>query len=204
MTKRALDRLKAIDMVIDQLWNEKSKFEKKASRVAGKMRELEKRRAIMVGQMRASEGTGEMAGNVFLREYAVSELDKDVEAGRIRLDPRLSDRGRIYWVPLLRKALEKHDAKWLGEELKTLGYLVTFERALHPKKAEYCTRRVPFNAHTELAEREWGRMETRARVAAAVSARLEYVRAGCSRYEPQVLLEELRLDPYLDVKAFRA
>ncbi len=95
------------------------------------------------------------------RKYMIAELDGDVRRGALWLDPRLNDRGRLYWAALLREALKRHDSAWLAEQVHVRGYLVAFERALRRDRAEYATRRVPWNAHTVLAEGEFNRFYIR-------------------------------------------
>lgn len=109
-----------------------------------------------------------------LRQAMLAELDADVAAGRVYLSPRLNFAGEEHWEPLLRAAVERHDACWLAENLEAYKYLRKTE------KQRFVTARIPFEAPQTLADSEFNRYYSRALCQRALAANQTHVvvRAG--------------------------
>ncbi|HEX2924053.1 MAG TPA: hypothetical protein VHS28_08515 [Chloroflexota bacterium] len=95
------------------------------------------------------------------RELMIEELEADVAAGRLWLNPRLSSKGEADFPGLLRQAMAERDEVWLGEALRTHGRVSSTEFRRGPTGARTMVR-VPATAAITIAEEEFARYYARA------------------------------------------
>ena len=93
-----------------------------------------------------------------VREFMVSEVERDIGAGSLYLGDRLSSRGRAEYPDLLREAVASHDDSWLASRI--VGRLNTFED--YTLRGQTRRRRVRSDAAAVLAEGEFNRFYIRA------------------------------------------
>lgn len=101
------------------------------------------------------------------REYMISELEYDLERGKVYLSPRLNETGKENYVQALRKAFEDGNDTSLAYEIRN-GYLNETEQ--RRTKNGYTTAKVPVTAADTLAEGEFNRY---------------YIRSLCRRGQEQ-------------------
>lgn len=95
-----------------------------------------------------------------VRELMISELELDMQSGRLYISPRLTEAGAQSWPDLLREAFRGHDDDWLASQLGSRGLIRSTEQRRTPKGG-WTTARVPHTAPETLAEGEFNRFYAR-------------------------------------------
>jgi hypothetical protein len=140
------------------------------------------------------------------REMMLDELERDIQAGAVYMSPRLSSRGELDYIGLLREAIQLHTESWLADQLRSSSRLNDSES--RKTKTGVSTVRVPISAPWTLAEGEFNRYYVRGVCRRAIEEGLDQVIAYRAqpvekprpqsqsligqRFNPQQLLEDLR------------
>ena len=140
------------------------------------------------------------------RKGMISEIKRDAESGRVYISNYLNDEGREAWVEILQNAAAGGDDDTLASEIEGRGLLRT--HAERRTKAGVTMVKVPYTAHSTLAEGEFGRYFARGLCLRAISegiSELEVYRAKevmeprpsseekiGTRVSPDAILDDLR------------
>ncbi|MHB0776635.1 hypothetical protein [Halomonas sp. WWR20] len=95
-----------------------------------------------------------------VRTCMQQELQRDIDAQRLTLSPRLNRKGVERWRELLREAVDHHDDAWLAAEIRAQGLLKRTEPRRNPS-GNYTNARIPNTAADTLAEGDFNRYYVR-------------------------------------------
>lgn len=88
--------------------------------------------------------------------FMAQEVESDLAAGKLYLNPRLNEAGRQGYPALLLEAVKSHDDEWLADELDAWSYLKESETR-QTESGETISARVPVTAAEQLAEGDFNR-----------------------------------------------
>lgn len=95
------------------------------------------------------------------RRYMLEEIALDVANRDLYIGRRLTDAGRVRWLPLLNEAVARHNDDWLAARQEAEGLIKTKERR-KLKSGKTIQVDVPVTAAQTLAEGEFNRFYIRA------------------------------------------
>ena len=94
------------------------------------------------------------------RQFMLSEVAHDIASGSLYISNRLGPDGRTSWLNLLRQAIEKHDAQWLADALRSQSCMASTETRRN-SSGGITNAKVPVTAPDTLAEGEFNRFYIR-------------------------------------------
>jgi hypothetical protein len=94
------------------------------------------------------------------REFMLIEIELDAAKKNLYFSKRFNENGREKYLELLKKAAQKQDDNWLGNELRRLGCFKAFVEKKTPSGGSTKVK-VPVNAAETLAEGEFNRFYIR-------------------------------------------
>jgi len=106
------------------------------------------------------------------REYMLDEVNFDVSKRTLYLSKRLTEQGKQNYAGLLKKAVQKYDDAWLGNEIRGRDYMRSSEERKKPKGG-FTIARVPATAADTLAEGEFNRFYARGLCLRAIEDNIE-------------------------------
>jgi hypothetical protein len=147
--------------------------------------------------------------NIEVRRQMLSEIESDIDTGKLYISSRLNNKGREEYPELLKQAAEEHDDVWLAQQIATQGLLKGAEPGM--AWGNPTVSRMDWTAPVTLAEGEFNRYYMRGLCLYAIAngvGELEVYRAkevtaarGSSRVvighkvDPQALLDDCRAQP---------
>ncbi len=108
------------------------------------------------------------------RTFMHDEVQYDLARGSLYLSSRLSDIGRVAYVPALLDAIARGDTDTFAAAIARGGFLNTSELS-HSRRGMPYVKAVPHDAHVTLAEGEYNRFYVRGLCVRAVEDGIDHV-----------------------------
>lgn len=134
------------------------------------------------------------------RVLMLKEIEQDITATRLYMNPRLNELGHTQYPALLKEAAKNHDDEWLAGEIRAKG-LLKIRESRRTTSGGNTIAKVPVTAPDTLAEGEFNRFYCRAVCLRAIEEGKQSVRVYRAKHVDNPRLEsEAKIGTMVDAK----